>query len=304
MEHAYRIHGGTELAHHGIKGMKWGVRNGPPYPLTGGSYSRGSVKKTRAISKARREKKHVDMTIKRGATIKTLSYDPNRTKDVDMFYATYKNMDVQQYRSLFNKKAPVPVYDENGNEIGMDNCYKFSIQNKACRNMKIASEDSGAKAFSELYGSSRDFYNFVTDSNRMEAAFDKSKYKFSGYRQAKRALDRIRQDGYTPTDNDLLLVYRMYNYIIPSDGHGNESLGKDVSRQRARFFDELSNRGYSGVLDTNDALYGSYNTSAPVIVFDMSSVVYQDAYRLKTSDKVVADMAMVGRQIVGSLSRF
>jgi len=25
---------GNELKHHGIKGQKWGVRNGPPYPLT------------------------------------------------------------------------------------------------------------------------------------------------------------------------------------------------------------------------------------------------------------------------------
>lgn len=294
------------LAHHGIKGQKWGVRNGPPYPLQGGSYSRGSPKHRhgRAFSNERRDKKHRDSTIESGTLIKTLSYDPNRTKGVDMFYGTYKNMDVQQYRSLFNKKVPVPVYDENGNEIGMDQCYKFSIQNKVCKDMKIASEDSGAKAFSNLYESSRDFFNFVTDSDRMEAAFDKSKYKFSGYRESKKALDRMRQDGYTPTENDLRLVYRMYNYTIPSDGHGNASLGKDVSRQRARFFKELSDSGYSGVLDTNDALYGAFNAKAPVIVFDMSSVVYQDAYRLNTRDKVVADVAMAGRQIVGSLSRF
>ena len=282
-----------------LRARSGGVRNGPPYPLKGGSYRREPQRKIREFTKKRYVKKHVDTTIERGTTIKTLSYDANRTKGVDMFYATYKNLDVMQYRSLFNKKVPVPVYDENGKEIGSDMCYKFSIQNKACRDMKIASEDSGAKAFSDLYENNRDFYNFVTDEHRMEAAFDSSKYKFKGYREAQQALSRIRQDGYTPTENDLRLVYRMYNYIIPSDGHGNAALGTDVSRQRARFFKELQDSGYSGVLDTNDALYGGFKADAPIIVFDMSSVVYSDARRLKTTDKAVADAALLGRKILG-----
>lgn len=28
-----------ELYHHGIKGMKWGVQNGPPYPLSASAHS-------------------------------------------------------------------------------------------------------------------------------------------------------------------------------------------------------------------------------------------------------------------------
>lgn len=38
------IHGYTdgsdELMHHGVKGMKWGVKNGPPYPVIDGTKRR------------------------------------------------------------------------------------------------------------------------------------------------------------------------------------------------------------------------------------------------------------------------
>ena len=37
----------AELYHHGIKGQKWGVRNGPPYPLGSGKGSSRSAKEKR-----------------------------------------------------------------------------------------------------------------------------------------------------------------------------------------------------------------------------------------------------------------
>ena len=36
----YRVY----LAHHGIKGQKWGDRNGPPYPLGPGDHSSSEKK--------------------------------------------------------------------------------------------------------------------------------------------------------------------------------------------------------------------------------------------------------------------
>lgn len=48
-----------ELSHHGIDGQKWGVRNGPPYPLAAGDHSKAEL---RAMKKSN---KHSYKVIKR-----------------------------------------------------------------------------------------------------------------------------------------------------------------------------------------------------------------------------------------------
>ena len=40
----YGIHYDLVIEHHGIKGQKWGDRNGPPYPLDAGSHSAAQKK--------------------------------------------------------------------------------------------------------------------------------------------------------------------------------------------------------------------------------------------------------------------
>ena len=35
----------------------------------------------------------------------------------------------------------------------------------------------------------------------------------------------------------------------------------------------MKNRGYGAILDTNDALYGGFKATAPIIVFDMDNVM-------------------------------
>ena len=292
------------LSHHGIRGQKWGVKNGPPYPLKGGSYD-NDLKKKRYIKRRFDpnniyNKKHFDTTLdSKKTTLRTLSYDENRTKNVDMFYATHTRLDKAEYQALFNKKIPMDVTDEKGNKIGTGMCFKKKIDNNIKHDMKVASEDSGAEAFKKLFSTNRDFYNFVTDSNRMESYFVKDKYKFRGYRESKKVLDKMKDPSYTPTSSDLTKVYRMFNYCIPYDGNGNASNGNDVKVQRTKFFNECKSRGYGAVLDTNDAIYGGFKAKSPVIVFDMDNVVPDKVKKTKMSDKAVSKAALVARKTMG-----
>lgn len=290
------------LKHHGILGQKWGKRNGPPYPLGGGDYTALERKK---IGEKRRHpnsiynKKHFDEVLKKGSTLSTLSYDADRTKGAEMFYATHKTLDKHQYNALFNRPIQMPMYDEKGNNIGNGTFLKYKINNDVKKDIKIASEDSGADQFMKLFGRDRDFYNFVMDENRMQKHFVDDKYKFKGYREARSVLEKMRKEGYKPTSEDLQTVYRMFNYVIPSDGQGDARAAKDVATQRAKFFTECKNAGYSAVLDTNDAIYGGFKATSPVIVFDQSSVALGKIERTSASSKRVSELALVGRKFLG-----
>ena len=291
----------SELYHHGILGQKWGKRNGPPYPLSGGDYSDYEKKE---IFKARRNKnsiynkRHFDKVISKGTSLSTLSYDKNRTKDTDMFYATYEKADKHQYGAVFNKKVEQPVYDEKGNQIGTGRFFKYKIDNIAKTDIKVASEDNGAEVFRQMFKKNRDFYNFVTDPNRMAEYFVKDKYKFKGYKEAKAALDKLKNPKYKPTADDLQVIYRMFNYVIPSDGNGNTRNARDVQTQRAKFFKELKAAGYGAVLDTNDAMYGGFKAKAPVIVFDMGQIAPSDIRRTNIYDKRISQLAFLGKKLI------
>lgn len=294
-----------DLTHHGILGQKWGERNGPPYPLSGGSYTKIEKEK---IYRKRKDpnsiynKKHFDEVLKKDKTkLRTLSYDPNRTKNTEMFYASHTKLDNHQYNALLNKPIPKTIYDDNGKKIGNGLMYKYAISNDLKSDIKVASEDSASKLFSELYEKDRDFYNFVTDPDRMQKYFVDDKYKFSGYRQARKTLDKMRtKQDYIPTDKDLKTVYRMFNYVLPYDGGGSDSRGaSDVYNQRTKFFKTLKDNGYGACLDTNDAIYGGFKASSPVIVFDMEKIIPDKIKETKASDVAIGSAALTVRKLLG-----
>lgn len=243
-------------------------------------------------------KKHVDSVLKSGKTLSTMSYDPDRTKNTDMFYAAYTKLDKHQYNALFNKPIPTPIYDDNNKPVGTGYFLKYRINNKIKKDIKVASEDSASKIFLDLFSKDRDFYNFLTDDNRMEKHFVNDKYKFKGYRQARKVLHKMDDKTYTPSEDDVKTLYRMFNYVIPSQGT-SAAEARDVAKQRAKFFTECSNAGYGALLDTNDAIYGGFKAELPVIVFDQSSIIPESAARTTLKEKRTSEMAFAMRKLLG-----
>jgi len=292
------------LKHHGILNQEWGVRNGPPYPLKGGSYSRSemkALKEARQKKYSRYNKKHYDEVLKEGTVLKTLSYDKDRTSKGDMFFASHTKADIDHYKEFFDKKSKIPIYDEYGNKIGEGEFLKYSIQNKAVKDMKIASEDSSAKVFRDLYESDRDFYNYVTDPNRLKARFTDGVHGMKpGYSKAIKSLNKL-SSGNDISDNDLNNIYRIFNHAIPSDGNGNERNAKDVKNQNGKFFNALREAGYDGVLDTNDALYNSVQANSPVIVFNMDAVIPAGAYRTTMTEVYKSKALTALRRVTGTM---
>lgn len=296
----YQVISKDELYHHGIKGQKWGVQNGPPYPLSGGQFSGEEVKykQKNHINKKLYSKRFNDLNLEKGLELATLSYDPNRTKDTDMFYATFNKKDRHLYEALFNKPIPQIITDPDGNEIGTGMFLKYRITNEVKDNIKVASEKTGAESFKKLYTKNRDFYNYVTDPDRMLSLIPKEKFGYSDYKKSKNIILDVR-NGKTPTADDVFAMYRLFNYSIPSDGSGNVSKAHDVLTQRARFFNELKDQGYGAVLDTNDAIYGKFKANAPVIIFDMNAVTFGGAERVKVSEKRVSEIATIVSKALG-----
>jgi len=89
MEHAVPIKEENELKHHGVKGMSWGKRNGPPYPLD--AEGKASLRKQRMESYGK--------SITKGGDYSGPSYDT-----VSANNTTENRVDVKQKkkRSLFN----------------------------------------------------------------------------------------------------------------------------------------------------------------------------------------------------------
>lgn len=284
----------NELSHHGILGQQWGKRNGPPYPLKGGDYSEREVKMIYDARKRSKRniynKKHFDTVIKKGTTLNTLSWNKDRLKNTDYFFAAHTTGDKNRYMSKFGSRKGLGFHP-----------LKWKIKSKLASDMNVASEDSAANTFKKLFKEDRDFYNYVTDPKRMGSFVPERQASYKEYQESLSVLKKIRESGKVSED-DIDKVYRLFNYTLPNDGGGNERVRKDVLNQRTKFFDALKEQGYGAILDTNDSIYGYFNSESPVIVFDMANVMPESVKKLNYGEtKVLGPLVSAGSNVCNKI---
>lgn len=121
----------TYLAHHGIKGQKWGVRHGPPYPIKSGIMPKGTVRSTTTASPM-----YSGLQAK-----KMYTYDPDNEHDKKVYTGPFAKY--TQGR-LANKVGFTPkLYDAKfkatkdlriaGKEYQIDDAFKIAKENEQAR---------------------------------------------------------------------------------------------------------------------------------------------------------------------------
>lgn len=107
------------LAHHGVKGQQWGVRNGPPYPIDWSDHP---------------------VHVKKGTKFKRLSvYDESASEG--HAYVNYLKSDSTRYRGFFGARLKAM---NKGASV-------YSIELEAAKDLSAPSKRERVKTFVELY---------------------------------------------------------------------------------------------------------------------------------------------------------
>ena len=110
------------IMHHGIKGMHWGERNGPPYPLDS-SISTGKSLKKDHVSKSKKEStsKNIDNTAESEKVLKGFT---KQKSEYNSDWDWYENNNVKVKDSFGKKTNQHYMYDSRDNNLTVKNGIK------------------------------------------------------------------------------------------------------------------------------------------------------------------------------------
>jgi hypothetical protein len=253
------------LFHHGIKGQKWGVRNGPPYPIEDRTMKAGTrLNSVEMVDTKLVKYKKKNLFRKKDIREYANDYESYDRRNKGRWLYTYNSDDEWDKKVYTGPFAEFKINNDSSDTLTMpvNSAYELT------KDITLANSSERYKAFKSLYSKNAD----VAEDLKHLQQVNKKKIARGRATDSDMALDKINLDKSKHTEIEMQQMYIAFNRLMEHS--------QNFASTRA--YTKMMQEKYDGMVDDNNV--NIYNEAHdPVIIFD------RNALRRVSSEELTPD---------------